>query len=219
MIPKHLSNEKLAWSLPVGWVGRGHNNGGQLSMIELLLMKYGLVAVFACAALEADVVPVLTGVAVHMGYFRLMPAIGSATVGAFAGDCVWFLIGRNRSQSIRAHRRYRRAGNAAEALAQRFGVWHIPLSHVVYGTRIATMTFAGIRRLSFMKFAIVDLVGCVTLTTALVTLGFGFSRSAALIIGHLKKLELTLLLGVMALALLCYLWKVISQPKLQDRPD
>jgi membrane protein DedA with SNARE-associated domain len=188
-------------------------------MIELLLMKYGLVAVFACAALEADVVPVLTGVAVHMRYFGFVSAIGSATVGAFVGDCVWFLIGRNRSQSIRAHRRYRRAGNAAEAMAQRFGVWHIPLSHIIYGTRMATMAFAGIRRLSFTKFAIVDLVGCVTLTTGLVTLGFSFSRSAGFIIGHLKKLELTLLLGVIGIALLWFLCKVIRQPKLQERPD
>ena len=188
-------------------------------MIRLLLVKYGLMAVFACAALEADVVPVLTGVVVHFGYFGFIASITAASAGAFAGDCVWFWIGRSRSEWIRGRRIYRRAGNAAEAMAQRFGLWQIPVSQVVYGTRMATMTFAGIRGVSFFRFALVDLLGCVTMTTALVTLGFAFSRSAALIIDDLKKVEFVLLLAAIVIALLFYLLKSRLPSKLRQRPD
>jgi membrane-associated protein len=191
----------------------------QTQLMEPLLMKYGVLAVFAFAALEADVVPVLTGVVVHFGYFGFIASVVAASAGAFAGDCVWFWIGRSRSEWIRRRGIYRRAGNAVEAMAQRFGLWQIPASQVVYGTRMATMIFAGIRGVSFVKFALVDLLGCVTMTTALVTLGFAFSRSAALIIDNVKKVELFLLLAAILIALFFYLLKLVLPPKVRQRPD
>ena len=48
--------------------------------VELILIKYGLVAVFVAAMLEADVIPVLAGVAAHRGYFN--PALGIAVCQA-----------------------------------------------------------------------------------------------------------------------------------------
>ena len=58
--------------------------------MQLLLIKYGLVAVFVTAMLEADVIPVLAGVAAHRGYFSPPVAVAAATFGALAGDCIWF---------------------------------------------------------------------------------------------------------------------------------
>lgn len=187
--------------------------------MELLLMKYGLMAVFACSALEADVVPVLTGVGVHFGYFGFVASVAAASAGAFAGDCVWFWIGRSGSEWIRKQHIYRRAGDAAEAMAQHIGFWQIPASHIVYGTRMATMTFAGIRGMSFLQFALVDLLGCVTITTVLVTLGFAFSLSAALIIENVKRVELFLLLTAIVVALFCCLLKLVLPPTLRQRAD
>ncbi|HLO01464.1 MAG TPA: VTT domain-containing protein [Pyrinomonadaceae bacterium] len=185
--------------------------------MQLLLIKYGLVAVFACTAFEADVAPVLTGVVVHFGYFGFLPSIVTASIGAFAGDCAWFWIGRSRSQWIRRRRIYRRAGEAAEVMAQRFGLWQIPASHFIFGTRVATMTFTGIRGVSFFKFAFVDLLACAALTTLLVTLGFGFSQSAALIIANLKKVELLLLPVSIVVAVLLYILKSLISTRLRHR--
>ena len=87
--------------------------------MQLLLIKYGLVAVFVAAMLEADVIPVLAGVAAHRGYFSPPVALAAATFGALAGDCIWFYIGR--SNLIRNTRLMQRLKSKAEILFQRVG--------------------------------------------------------------------------------------------------
>src|SRR5438045_2186131 len=155
--------------------------------MEIFLIKYGLIAVFFFAMAEADVVPVIAGVVAHLGYFGFAKAIAVGSAGAFAGDCVWFWIGSSHSQWIRTTRVYLRAAKAAENLDRRLGVWQIPLSHIIYGTRIATMTLSGLKKISFATFAVMDLLGCVVFTTVFATLGFLFSSSASLIIVRVKR--------------------------------
>lgn len=174
-------------------------------------MRYGLAAVFLAAMAEADVVPVLTGVVAHLGYFDFVKAIAVASGGAFTGDCVWYWIARTHSEWIRARRIYARNSGVVQSLDQRFGVWQIPASHIVYGTRIATMALSGIKKISFTRFAVMDLLGCVAFTTAFATLGFLFSSSASLIIVHVKRVELFLLLVMIVTALAFHLLKLIAQ--------
>ena len=119
---------------------------------------------FLAAMLEADVVPVLTGVVAHFGYVRVGPAVLAAMAGAFAGDYVWFCVGVYYSKTIRNSRFYRRAGQVPERLIRRLGLWQIPASHLIYGTRISTMMFWGVQRISTLKFALVDVSGCFVLT-------------------------------------------------------
>jgi len=179
--------------------------------MELFLMKYGLVAVFLSAMVEADVLPILTGVVAHLGYFGFAQSIAVASGGAFIGDCIWFWIGRTHAKWIRTRWIYARTAKATENLDRRLGVWQIPASHIIYGTRIATMTFSGLKRMSFAKFAVVDTLGCLVFTTVLATLGFLFSSSASLLIGRVKRIELFLLLVLIATALIFHLVKVIVQ--------
>ena len=153
---------------------------------------------------EADVVPVLTGVVAHFGYIKAGPAVFAATAGALAGDYIWFCAGAYYSQSIRNSRFYRRAGQVTERLIRRLGLWQIPASHVIYGTRVSTMIFWGVQRTSTLKFALFDGSGCLVLTGLLFTLGFEFSGSASLVVGRVKQVELLLLVGVIA-GLLLYL--------------
>ena len=173
------------------------------SRMELLLIKYGLVAVFLAAALEADVVPVLVGVAAHHGYFDPPVAIVVTSFGALAGDCFWFYVGR--TGVIKKSKLLLGLQSKAEVLFRRVGHWQIPASHIVYGTRIATMTFLGARGSMVGRFVLVDGVSCFTLTTFLFCLGFALSASVAVILGDVKRVELVLLVAVVLFALVFYL--------------
>ena len=177
----------------------------QVICVQIFLIKYGLLAVFVAAMLEADAVPVLTGVIAHLGYVRSAPALLVASAGALGGDCIWFWAGRYFSDNIRSSKFYRRIGPNTEWLTQRLGVWQIPASHVVYGTRVATMIFWGSQSLSTLRFALIDGLGCVFFTALLFTLGFAFSESAALVIGEVKRVELLMLLTVVLFASSFYL--------------
>lgn len=189
----------------------GTSIAGARHVMEAFLMTYGLLAVFVCAMVEADVVPVLTGVVAHLGYFDFIEAIAVASAGAFIGDCVWFYLGHTRSERIRRSWLYARAAKLTESLDRRFGKWLIPASHVIYGTRIATMTLSGIRQMPFAQFAAIDMLGCLAFTTLFASMGFLFSSSASLIIGHVKKVEVLLLMVAVLTALGFHLLRVIAE--------
>jgi|ERR1700752_1368123 len=171
--------------------------------MELLLIKYGLIAVFVATMLEADIIPVLVGVAAHRGYFDPPTAIVVASLGALAGDCVWFYLGR--SGVITKSKFMLGLQAKAEVLYQRVGNWQIPASHIIYGTRIATMTFLGARGSMVGRFVLVDGVSCFTLTTFLFCLGFALSASVSMILVNVKRIELVLLVVVAVFALVIHL--------------
>lgn len=162
--------------------------------MELLLIKYGLIAVFVAAMFEADVIPVLAGVAAHRGYFDPFLAVAAASFGALAGDCLWFFVGRSRA--IRNRALVQQLRSKGEILFRRLGNWQIPVSHIVYGTRIATMTFLGARGSEAGRFVLVDGVSCWALTTLLFCLGFALSASVAIILVNVKRVEIVMLVAV-----------------------
>lgn len=181
--------------------------------MEVLLIKYGLIAVFIAASLEADVIPVLVGVAAHRGYFNPVFAVIAASAGAFAGDCVWFYVGRR--DLIKNNKLVERLKARAEALFQRVGHWQIPASHVIYGTRIATMIFLGTRESSFVKFSLVDAASCLTLTTILFSLGYALSASVSVILTDVKRVEIVLLVVVAVVGVILHLLQRLGRRALQ----
>ena len=122
--------------------------------MEDLLSRFGLLAVLVLAAVEGDISVILAGVVAHLGFFSLPAAIAVGAIGACAGDCVGFYVARKHAATIRDGRIYRRIGPTVESLAARLGVWSIIAARFVYGTRIATILFWGVQRLSFVKFAL-----------------------------------------------------------------
>ncbi len=128
--------------------------------METLLIRYGLAAVFIGGAVEGDVTFILAGVVVHLGLLNLPTAIAAGTLGAFAGDCSWYWLGRSGSARIRGSRAYQRAEPTSSRLARRFGVWEIVPARFIFGARMASSVFWGIRRVAFARFVVSDLIGC-----------------------------------------------------------
>jgi membrane protein DedA with SNARE-associated domain len=181
--------------------------------VEQLLIRYGLFAVFGAAMVEADVVPVLAGVAAHRGFFNPVFAVIATSTGALTGDCIWFYLGRFKL--LQQSKLFRRIRPKAEALFRRVGSWQIPASHVIYGTRVATMIFLGGRGSSFAKFALVDGLSCVALTTVLFSLGYGLSASASAILVNVRRVEIVLLGTVIFCGLISLLLQKLGRRFLQ----
>jgi membrane protein DedA with SNARE-associated domain len=183
--------------------------------LEALLDRFGLLALFVLAAVEGDMSVILGGVVAHLGFFSLFAAIAVGTLGACAGDCVWFFIARSRAATIREGRIYRRIGPTVEALAKRLGVWSIIAARFIYGTRTATMVFWGVQPLAFVKFAVCDLIGCALWASLFASLGYLLSGSAAKLIGEVKRIEAWLLVAVVAIAALLLVIRLLLRRKLK----
>lgn len=173
--------------------------------METLLIRYGLLAVFIGGAVEGDVTFILAGVVVHLGLLNLPTAIVAGTLGAFAGDCFWYWLARNGSARLRESKSYQRAEPMADRLAARYGAWELVLARFIFGARLASSVFRGMRGLSFRRFALIDLLGCLVWAIVLIPLGWWLSNRAMLLVGEVRRLELWLL-GALILSVVVFLF-------------
>lgn len=177
--------------------------------MEEFLIRYGLIAVFAGSAVESDVIPILSGVVAHLGYFGFFGALAANVSGRFLADCLWYWLGRGFGKRIEKFAFYRRQLPKTERVFGKMGVWQILAARLMYGLRNATMLFWGVKKLSFAKFATIDFVGCLVWGAFLTSLGYFLSFSADAIIGDVKRIEIGLLIfvviGVASILLIKYL--------------
>jgi membrane protein DedA with SNARE-associated domain len=157
--------------------------------MEALITRYGLPAVFVGAAIEGDMVVILSGVAAHLQLLSFPAALATGWLGAVVADCVWYTIGRCRSAQARQTKAYRLVGPRIEELGGRLGAGEIVIARFIFGTRVVSMLFWGIHELPFARFAALDVLGCAIWATALMSLGYGFSGSAAVLVGDVKRVE------------------------------
>jgi len=172
--------------------------------MEEIIVRFGLLAVYLGASIEGDVILILSGVVAHLGFMNLPTVVGIGAGGCFTGDLIWYSLGRFRSDAIRNSKTYRLVGPTVERIARRIGPWQIATSRLLYGTRMATMLYWGVQRLSFLRFSLIDLLSCVVWASLLGTLGYAASRGAMTLIGEVKQIELWLL-GAVAFSIIVFL--------------
>src|SRR5262245_24162831 len=129
-------------------------------VLEDLIRRYGLYAVYFGGATEGDLTLILTGALAHLGYFGFVPATALGCLGAVTIDSMWYMLGRNRAALIRSSRFYQQAGPWVEGLAQRVGAWEILFARFIFGARIPSMIFWGTHKVPFDRFVVLDIIGC-----------------------------------------------------------
>lgn len=184
--------------------------------MERFLIQYGLWAVFFGSMVEADVMPVMSGAVAHLGYFGFAAALTASIGGMFAGDCIWYWLGRKFGSRIEKSAFYRKHLPKTEKFIGKIGVWQILAARIIYGTRNATMLFWGIRKLAFAKFAAINLVGCLIWGTILTSLGYFLSFGTATIIGDVKRVEIGLLIAVAIALFIVLLIKFLKSKRAGD---
>jgi membrane protein DedA with SNARE-associated domain len=172
--------------------------------LESILQSYGLFAVFVICLFEGDVILVMAGVCSHLGFFTPLEAFVAAWIGLLTGDCGFYYLGRKVSARVQASPTYQRMYPKIQFLSRRWGMWEIPASRFVYGTRTVSMIFWGIHRLNFFRFLTFDSIGITLWTALLIPLGYFLSHSAKQLIGEVKRIEIWLL-GALILTVLSFL--------------
>jgi membrane protein DedA with SNARE-associated domain len=176
-----------------------------------LIIQYGLAAVFFGSGLEGDLSMVLGGVVSHQGYFRPQVAIAAAALGAFCADCVWYAVGRFHAQRLQDAAFYRKVGPRIAAVTRKIGVWQIVAARFVYGTKNATMLFWGLHNLPFLRFILVDAVGCVLGASFFVGIGYLVGDGAEALLGRVKRFEFLLLGALVVGVLVLVVIRVLAQ--------
>jgi membrane protein DedA with SNARE-associated domain len=124
-----------------------------------LLKTYGYVILFAWSILEGEAGLIMAGLLSHAGDMNLYMAIFIAGLGGFAGDQIYFYIGRfNKSYVHKKFKGQRRKFAFAHLLLQKYGWPIIFAQRYMYGMRTIIPISIGLTRYSALSFAFINLI-------------------------------------------------------------
>ncbi len=124
-----------------------------------LLKEYGYIILFVWSILEGEMGLIMAGIMSHTGDMNLYGAIFVAGLGGFAGDQIYFFIGRfNKKYIHKKLHRQRRKFAIAHVLLKKYGWPIIFMQRYLYGLRTVIPMSIGITKYSAKKFAFINLL-------------------------------------------------------------
>jgi membrane protein DedA with SNARE-associated domain len=124
-----------------------------------LLQEYGYVILFVWSILEGEMGLIMAGIMSHTGHMNLPLAIFIAGLGGFAGDQIYFYIGRfNKGFIQRKLHSQRRKFAIAHLLLKKYGWPIIFVQRYLYGLRTVIPMSIGITKYSARQFALINLL-------------------------------------------------------------
>jgi membrane protein DedA with SNARE-associated domain len=124
-----------------------------------LLKEYGYIILFVWSILEGEMGLIMAGIMSHTGDMNLPTAIFVAGLGGFAGDQLYFYVGRfNKGFIQRKLHSQRRKFAIAHLLLKKYGWPIIFAQRYLYGLRTVIPMSIGITKYPSKKFALINLL-------------------------------------------------------------
>ena len=124
-----------------------------------LLKTYGYVILFAWSILEGEAGLIMAGLLSHTGDMNVYMAVFIAGLGGFAGDQIYFYIGRfNKAYVHKKFRGQRRKFALSHLLLKKYGWPIIFMQRYMYGMRTIIPISIGLTRYSAKMFSFINLI-------------------------------------------------------------
>jgi membrane protein DedA with SNARE-associated domain len=166
---------------------------------------------------------VAAGVASSVGTLNPWGAFACCLIGALAGDSVIYFIGYHFGHSlVTRHPRFAQLLHAEreariEAMIRRHGLKVFFLSRFMVGVRAPVYLTAGILRMSFRRFFLIDTICATAVVGVFFGLGYAYGDHVTALIHLIRRSEIGLSLAVVtgACVVVCYyLWR--RRRRMQD---
>lgn len=151
------------------------------------IKEYGYPILFIWSMAEGELGLVMAGLLVHTGDMNLFLAIAVAALGGFAGDQVYFYIGRyNRRYTLDFFREHRRKVALAHLLLRKYGWPVIFVQRYLYGLRTIIPMAIGTTKYDNKKFAIINLLSAIVWAIITIVLAWYFGETILRGLHYLK---------------------------------
>jgi len=175
-------------------------------MLESLLNEYGYPILLLGTFFEGETVLILGGVAAHMGYLSIGWVITCGFVGTLFGDQLYFLIGRRHGAGFLARRpTWQARSQQVYRIMERYPVLLILGFRFIYGIRTVTPFAIGMSNISYLRFALLNMLGAGLWAVAIGLAGFYFGHGVEIVLGDIKHYELEVLAFVIAVGVLVWI--------------
>lgn len=175
-------------------------------MLESLLTTYGYPILLIGTFLEGETVLVLGGVAAQLRYLSLDWVILCGFCGSLCGDQLYFYIGRHHGNILLARRPHWQA-NAQRVLRklERHQTLLILSFRFLYGLRTVTPFAIGLSDVSWIRFAILNVIGAAVWATSLGLAGFYFGHAVEAVLGDIRHYEIEVMGGIVLVAFVVWI--------------
>lgn len=191
-------------------------------MLQYLIshMSYGLIVLVLVITgsgipVPEEVVVILAAVASRADQLEPWAAFASCVLGSLGGDCLMYAIGYHFGHSVlRDHPLISRHLNPEreakiERMITQYGFRVYFLARFLVGIRSPVFLTAGILRVPFRRFLLVDLVSATAVISLFFGLGYYFAENIMNWLKWIRRVEVALSLAVAigVAALVIYLWR------------
>ena len=175
--------------------------------LQQLIIDYGYLALFIGTFLEGETILVIAGFLAHSAYLQLPWVMATAFLGTFAGDQMFFYLGRFKGIAFLEKRPvWHSKTDRVFDLLHRHQIKVVLGFRFLYGVRNVTPFVIGASRMHPGKFLFLNGLGALVWAIAVGYLGFEFGGIAESILGEIKRYEIHVLLGLILVAALVF-WR------------
>lgn len=170
-----------------------------------LIDTYGYYAVAIGSFLEGETILALAGLAAYRGYMDFWKVALVAGTCGFLGDQLYFFLGRWKGAKLLG--RFPNVQERAHRFDALLARWHAPLIvgiRFMYGFRILGPIMLGMGRVPAWKFVVYNAIGAAIWAPLIAGIGYLFGTALESMLGNLKRVEMWVFLGLLAIGATCY---------------
>ena len=174
--------------------------------LQYLVENYGYWGVLIGTFLEGDIALLLGGLFARLGYLKLSGVILAAIIGAMLGDQLFYYLGRHKG--LQLLNRWPKAKARTERVfhhLRKNGTFIVLAYRFVYGFRIVTPLMIGASGVRRGKFTLLNALGALVWAVVIGCLGYVVGEALTAILQDVKRYEIPVLLGVLALVGIAHL--------------
>ncbi len=167
--------------------------------MELLIARWGYLALFAGTAVEGEMFLLTGGALAHRGLLSLPLVTACAIAGCVVSDQLWFLVGRRLGASAIAQRpRWKGRFEAVRERIARRGDLFIAGFRFLFGVRTIAPLALGGSGTGWLRFSVLNLIGSALWSVCFASLGWLLGHGLAHALGRLPRIEELLVAAVVA---------------------
>ncbi len=166
--------------------------------IEQIVSHFGYAAVVGGTFLEGETILLAAGFAAHQGYLKLPWVILGAFAGSFAGDQLYFFLGRLKGRQFLEQRpAWRAKVTKVDRLVDSHATWIMLGFRFMYGLRTITPLVIGSGGFSLSRFITLNAAGALVWAVTVSCLGFLCGAAAQTALTNVRKVEDWILLAML----------------------
>lgn len=159
-------------------------------MLQQFLQEFGYFALFLGTFFEGETILVLAGFLAFRGYMDLKLVMIVAFLGSYAGDQLWYFLGRKHGRKLLARKpRWQLMGDKAlEHIRKHPDIWVLSF-RFVYGLRTVMPVAIGLSGYPPGRYLLLNGIGAAIWAIALATAAYHFGAVLEGLLGSVKSMS------------------------------